>query len=337
MGGNALKNVITIRKNLKDYVILKNNILSILDKYVICKSTIEIPEKLDFGDLDIIYIQDKNINMKELIIKLFSPKEIVMNGDVISFDYENFQIDLIKCENKESLIMYDFYLSYGDLGSIIGRIANYYGLKFGHAGLWMNLLENTIDNKSDVNFQTTITRIDLTNNPNEICEFMDLDYNLWKIGFSNKKGIMDFIIKSKYFLPEIFNNLNYDHRDRAKLRPFYKEFLEYIKIDFNSIQKASLTKSEIGINYQKEAIICFNKEKELEEIVNKIKINKIRKEKFNGKHLIELGINPKNINKIIQEFKIHIENKIKINFDEFLDNNEHEFIINYFKEFSLSE
>jgi hypothetical protein len=266
--------------------------------------------------------------MKDLIIKLFNPEEIVINGNVISFSYDKFQIDLIKAP-KEKYIMYDFYLSYGDLGSIIGRITNYYGMKFGHAGLWMNLLENTIDPRFDINFQTIITKIELTNDPKEICEFFDFEYEFWEKGFNTKQEIIEFITKSKYFTPEIFANLNYDHRDRAKLRPFYKEFLSYINIDFDSIQKASLTKSEIGINYQNESIKYFKKEKELEDIINQIKKNKERKDKFNGKHLIELGIEPKQINKIMTDFKLFIEKKIK--FDEWVDENSKEDIIQNFK------
>ena len=330
MGGNALKKAKIERKSKYSYENLKNNVIGILEKYLTCKNTIELPGKEDFGDLDVIYINDSSIQIKQLIEELFKPSEIVINGDVISFDYENFQIDLIKCNDIESYKMYDFYLSYGDLGSIIGRISNYYGLKFGHGGLWLNLLENTINPSASINFQNSITKIELTKDPKKICEFLDFNYSDWEKGFESKKEIIEFIIKSKYFQREIFYHLNYDHRDRAKLRPFYKEFLDYIKIDFELIQKASLTKSEIGINYQKEAIAYFSKEKELEEIIQNIKKSKERKEKFNGKHLIEFGIEPKSINKIMETFKLYIEKKFNLKFEEWIDKNTQEEIKNIF-------
>jgi len=57
MGGNALKNTITERKNKSDYQRIKKEILEKLEKYIKCDVIIEAPEKDSFGDLDILYIQ----------------------------------------------------------------------------------------------------------------------------------------------------------------------------------------------------------------------------------------------------------------------------------------
>jgi hypothetical protein len=47
MGGKALKKAITERKSKYDYEIIKNKVINLLKNYVTCKSTIELPEKID--------------------------------------------------------------------------------------------------------------------------------------------------------------------------------------------------------------------------------------------------------------------------------------------------
>ena len=102
--------------------------------------------------MDILYVSQDNINIINYIKEIFNPKEIYKNGDVISFSYEinsfseeYFQIDLIKCENEsEKLSMSKYYYSYGDLGNILGRITKKYDIRFGHKGLFINLLDETI-------------------------------------------------------------------------------------------------------------------------------------------------------------------------------------------------
>lgn len=102
--------------------------------------------KDSFGYLDVLYLCDSKINTRELVTNLFNPTEIVTNGDVMSFDYDNFQIDFIVCNTCETLNSSQFYFSNSDLWAIIGRIVNYYGIKFGHYGLWtMDYVLCTID------------------------------------------------------------------------------------------------------------------------------------------------------------------------------------------------
>ena len=334
MGGNALKNVITVRKNKNEYDNIKTYILNESSKYIICENVIELPNKESFGDLDILYINNPEINIRELVIKLFNPNEIVINGDVMSFDYDNFQIDFIKCKSKENLEMAKFYFSNGDMGSIIGRIINYYGLKFGNSGLWLNLIEDTFSNENNINATKIFGRIDLTNKPMEICKFLNLDYNKWFNGFKDKKEIFDWIISCKYYKREIFFSLNYEHRQRMYIRPFYKEFLEYINVSVHDIIKVNSFDSEIKINIQNEVIKYFAKEDELQKIIELNKLHEIRKNKFNGKILIDLGIKDKKIGKIISEFKIFINNKYNKSFEEWIDDNNKEFIFHEIKSFS---
>jgi hypothetical protein len=182
---------------------------------------IELSEKESFGDLDVLYNQ--NINMKEIIIKLFDPQEIVVNGDVISFNYGDFQIDMIKCKYLEFA---KFYFSYGDFGGIIGRIMNHYGFKFGHEGFWLNVY---LEKNQLVDETHSYGKIILTTCPTDFCKFVGLDYTTF-FSLTSTSKIFEYIKSSKYFNPLIFETLNYDHNKRSKKRPMYISFLNYINV-----------------------------------------------------------------------------------------------------------
>src|SRR5690606_34598649 len=113
--------------------------------------------------------------------------------------------------------------------------------------------------------------------------------------------IYDWIIKSKLFNPDIFVRLNNEHRKRYKVRAFYQKFREYILGKDTQILDA--TESEVNKNLQLEAIKYFNKTGELDNIIEQDRIREIRKSKFNGKMLLDLGVDSKLINKTIYLMK----------------------------------
>lgn len=165
MGGNALKNVKTSRISLINYNLIKKEIFETFQNVMIAWPY-DSPNKVDFGDLDVLYQQFPNdmFDMRKYIIDIYNPQEIVSNGPVISFAYpfskikhlleetieENtqetdeeiyFQVDFIKSTNLQ---MSSFYFSFGDLGNILGRITKYHGLKFGDNGLFISLIPETV-------------------------------------------------------------------------------------------------------------------------------------------------------------------------------------------------
>jgi hypothetical protein len=78
----------------------------------------EMPGKQEFGDLDLLYVCEPGIGLvdvKRLVENAFSPQDIVTTAHVTSFDYERFQLDMIKCD-ENSYEMSNFCLSYGDRG-----------------------------------------------------------------------------------------------------------------------------------------------------------------------------------------------------------------------------
>ncbi len=347
MGGKAIKKDKVSRFDLDTYQNVKSDIINKFSQYCDIDFPIDIPNKQTFGDLDVLYKSlNTSNNIHDLIKTIYEPKDIVTNGDVISFAYqiesEYYQVDFIKCKN---ISMDKFYFSYGDLGSIIGRITKYYGWTFGADGLWINVYSNTVNkflnlnpNSNNVFTQTTTTwdfgSIDLSANPEIICKFLDLDYDKWTIGFDSKNQIFDWVKKSKYFSPDIFKSLNCDHRKRALIRPFYQEFVISI---FGQVEFLKAYDSEININLQLESLEYFGKINQLQILIDKHNKNKELREKFNGNLLLELKIVEKkeDLGIWIKNFKLSIQTKYSIEFDKWLESNSKEKIINEIIDYNI--
>ncbi|CAF4025681.1 unnamed protein product [Rotaria sp. Silwood1] len=224
MGGNALKNAVTRRYARNEYFRLKEIVLNKLqghiDQYDVPK---EFPCKESFGDLDVLIVCPSSINIKNLIEQLFHPTEICHNGDVYSFDFEQFQIDFIIVEKDifENAII---YLSYSDLGGLIGNISHKIGLKYGIQGLWMNIHTKEFDPT------TTSTKLILSTNIKDIFNFLGYNYQKYIQGFYNENDFFQWIIEGKYFRSIYFddNQLNHANRQRTSKRPIYIKFREYI-------------------------------------------------------------------------------------------------------------
>lgn len=380
MGGHALKKVNVSRIGLLQYNEVKRDLYKQLSSEfeleLELEFLIDVPNKIDFGDIDILYkykLTNSFPNVIDIIKQTFNPTEIIHNGDVCSFSYQitsnngeikYFQVDLIKSTNLE---MSKFYFSYGDLGGIIGRIAQYIGLKYGSAGLWvcpnsqtigefLNLEQNvklvnnlktqlkTQLNCDDVDLDAIVkaqySNIVLISSPQIICEYLGLDYNKWIGGFTSKNDIYEWIIESKFFNPTQFKVLDCAGRQRANKRPMYQDFLQYIfKDEPNFIIEKANSNANCNINLQLDTIKYFFKLKELEDMIIQVVDNLVRKHKFNGSKLIQLGIIEKEIPICIKEFKkklgFDINSTSADKFNNWLDLNNSTTIDNILKDFVI--
>ena len=283
MGGNALKNVTVARLNKNTYNIIKKDLYNKLNPYLNIIFPIELPEKMDFGDIDLLYTYDLTLNIKKLVKQLFNPKDLTINGTILSFSYEYeqkfYQIDLIHINS--SLNMAHFYFSYADTGTILGRICYHYGLKLGHDGLFLKLNGTILNhyNKenifvSDVNYKYIL----LSDEPKTICNYLGLDEKLIEKIPKKNKHIYDWIIKSKYFHHDIFLHLKYDHRKRLSYRVFYQQFLDYIeKLENNNNKIDKMDNILYTIKY-------FNIEDQIQLELARQLLLANRKKKFNGSY-----------------------------------------------------
>lgn len=217
MGGKAL-GIETVRLNQKEFVLFEKEVVNILkNKFEHVYPTVYYKTKESFGDLDIIVPRPVPSDIKEWLSKNFNSKKIVHNGEslqnavTVSFEYKNFQVDLI-FNHPENLEIARFYYSQNDLQNYVGRIASEYQLKFGFNGLHYK------------------GRIFISRDCRKIYEFLGFSYNLYLKGFETLNDIFDFIITSKNFSNYIYFYENLDHvnKSRNKKRPNYQKFLDYL-------------------------------------------------------------------------------------------------------------
>ncbi len=230
MGGKALNRygVTTERKNteeflrigleIKDRVFRDWNGIVLDTEIVTCYHT-----KPDHGDLDLLIClsEGAGINWKSYIEEKFNPQAIHANGNVYSFDYQNFQIDFIPIQESMWETAKTYY-SYDPLGNIMGKTFHKFGLSYGWDGLFYKFR----------NFNGRLAQnILLTNDARRIFEFADYDYDRYLQGFETLEDIMKFTINTKYFDAQIFqmDNLKSIDKKRNRKRKSYHIFLKYLE------------------------------------------------------------------------------------------------------------
>lgn len=225
MGGRALKNTFTRRYGREEFDEINIELTNILKKTFL---RVDVPlfyrKKETFGDIDIVVsmIGYDEFNMRQYINDLFKPNEIFHNGNCWSFDYKELQVDIITVnpEHFDTLLM---YLSYNDLGNLIGRIAHGFGLKYGQEGLWY---EHQFKGKN-------IGSVLVSKDYPKIFKFLGLPYERYEKGFDELEEIFTFIGNSPYFNWKSFqlDELNKINRDRNKKRSSYTAFLEWVNLN----------------------------------------------------------------------------------------------------------
>lgn len=223
MGGNALKNTKTRRYNNDEYFNasykIEAKMWASLSEIKALQSVKSFADKETFGDLDILYstADDTKITV-EKIRETFSFNQIVNNGDVMSFDYEELQVDLIF--SKKDVYSYaSNYFSFNDLGNLVGKLFHKFGLKHGHKGLTLPLRDGSNE----------FAEITISTDHRLALLFVGLSQNRFNEGFKNLQEIFEFVSSSPFYNPDFYKleNLNHIAKVRDKKRSTYNEFLEY--------------------------------------------------------------------------------------------------------------
>ena len=320
MGGNATLEYKTKRITKEENEKIINFLLENLnkDKDLSFKDELfGIPlaysEKESFGDIDLL----TTMNLVELLNKisknsniLIEPKYLAKKRDkngfrinsqmesipikikTNEFETDFFQLDLI-LSTKENFDNHLRYLSFNDLGALIGRIAYSQGLRFGDSGLYYNfpfehkfteILGKTKLFISNDYFKI-LKMLGFENLPNkdepeEIKKFNEQ--------FKNKINIFNFIISNKNFDAEAFSvsTKNSKTKSRDKKRNNIKEFLNFL------IEKGYLTKEQ-----------AFGNTEEVERVNRSEKIDKgiLKIEEFIDKGFIEQNFINRQLAKIKED------------------------------------
>jgi hypothetical protein len=280
-------------------------------------------QKETHGDLDVLIKLDRaDVNLKKYIEDNIETKAINNNNGVVSFEYDNFQIDFIPTRMSIWEASKTFF-DYDPTGNLVGKTAHKFGVKYGFEGLILPIR----------NFNDRISKnIVISRDMRKIFEFLGYDYDRYLKGFDTKEEIFDWTINSKYFDSEMFKmeNLNHIDRKRNKKRATYQEFLKYLET--NNITKRFKFGDKAGY---RDAIDEFFPEVGLKEELKKLdeedKKNQIISKKFNGnvimsRHLSlkgkKLGIAMKNFKDKFKNFNEYVlvtgVDEIMKEFDKFI-------------------
>lgn len=234
MGGNLLKKVGVERKSAEEYRKIVGIVISNLKEIFPSIKMAEIKayeEKDSFGDADILVEYDDLPGNWIDIIKLkLNPTEFISNRsnggrkasqEVHSFDFMNLQIDLIMAPKD----LFDFsmnYLSFNDLGNLMGVIAHNMGLKYGSSGLMAPLRAQGDGHQ--------YAEVAVTKSSEEAIRFLGYDFDRFRKGFRNLEEIFEFVISSEFIERKIYllENRNNKSRTRDKKRTTYTQFLQWI-------------------------------------------------------------------------------------------------------------
>jgi hypothetical protein len=220
-------------------------------------------------------------------------KEVFKNSYMYSFDYNEFQVDLILMgeENYESATL--FY-QHGDLGNLLGYLVHLHGFKYGHEGL-----RRTVKDPENGN---VINYINVSKSKFDILNFMGLDISKWEKGFDEKNDIFEYVTSCHFYNSDSYNpeHQNNAKKHRNSKRKMYHDFLEWKKDKpkFNSIY------TEQDMFNRVKTFFDIDLNIEIEKILKDHKLYKDAHDKFNANLVTEkyglvnkdLGLAMKNFN-----------------------------------------
>jgi len=260
MGGHALDRIgiKTERKSTKDLYRIFNEIKDYFIDYEITMTKF-YTEKESHGDLDILVKTKDSDSLIKLVNDKIKPQGIIVNDDAVSFDYDNFQVDLI-CIKPEIWEIAVIWYSYDPLFNLLGKIAKGFGLRYGKDGLYYKSISKSYTDK-----------IMLSQNIGEIFKFLGYDFNEFKKGFDTLEDIYMFIINGKFYDRELFEPMNLTNVDRKRSikRPTFKGFLKFSK-DFKS--KYTFKSKDFYIDYIDSWFPGFKDKTEKHKQFNNVKV-----------------------------------------------------------------
>lgn len=283
MGGNALKQVETRRYQRDEYLALEKEVLDILREDFPGRRVAAIQayrEKESFGDMDVLLESDNlNTDLMKYVKERFNTKQAVRNSHVVSFEYKDFQIDLI-CTTIKNFNTSASYFAWNDLGNLMGRVAHKLGFKYGHEGLSMTFRDGDY----------MYAEVEVSRNIRRIVEFLGYNYDRFADGFDTVEEIFVFTASTPFFNKEIYSleNRNHTSRTRDRKRKTYNQFLTWIETAPNLPEYPwSSLKEQGGREYKKQfmerAFKFFPSFKEQHDKVQaEFQLWKQSRENFNG-------------------------------------------------------
>ncbi|KAK7056812.1 hypothetical protein VNI00_002529 [Paramarasmius palmivorus] len=180
-------------------------------------------------------------------------------------DVKYYQVDIHVCNDSEELKRIFFFHSYGDLGMILGLVAQNVGLAWGTNGLKYS--------------HPPHPAIILCTSHDEIAAFFGLSMERWNAGFKTRAEVFEWVRTSRFFDPSYFQSgLQKVKQDRAMYFQFTK-WADGLERELPMSKEDILRRRE---QVRQEALVYFNKKDELEAYYRLIKNRQLLKESFTG-------------------------------------------------------
>jgi hypothetical protein len=300
-GGHAF-GYATKRLSLTEYdSISKEIILLLTRRYEHIHIPRSVPGKESFGDVDVVVSKRKE-EMKidhddeDLLLHPLITKRI-RNGNTLSIEYKEFQIDIISVKEEE-LPLSLFFFSFSDVGMIFGMMLSLFSLGFGCHGLFIYLNDS---------------RLLLSKNLDDILLFLQLDKQKWIQGFETEEELFLFIMSSWIFRYSMFQPRKEGQtgkHDQHQKREMFQRFIHFV--NQHALEHHENEKEESNLHFQKlemeivrrEVIKHFRKEEEIAILNEKKEKALCVKAKFNGVLVHEwTGLMNQELGNFMQKFK----------------------------------
>jgi hypothetical protein len=226
MGGNLFK---LGRKPRDEYLAIESEVRAFLGGLV-GEANYRIPryyaDKPDFGDLDALVSTAAVAELGgfdrfvERLQEELGVDQTKQTGHVYSTVFRDFQVDYFMRPPERLEASYN-YLSFNDIGNLIGKIYRRLGFKYGDDGL------SYVFRRAD---QESYKRELLVSRDwPRILELIGLDVAAWEAGFSSLEDMFTWVVASPYFSVAPYERLSKSTERRANARRTIARFLDWLE------------------------------------------------------------------------------------------------------------
>ena len=179
--------------------------------------------KETFGDLDVLVNRDGlPRDWSEVESVLFARLGIEQHqrqSRLLSTVVDGLQVDFFLISGERFLPQYHF-MSFNDLGNIVGRMVRKLGLKYGEDGL------SFVFRRQNGNYRRDIL---VSEDPEAIFSFLGLDPQPWRDGFFDLEAIFQWVTTSPYFSAAPYLDPGRTTRKKAQTRPTMIAFVAWLE------------------------------------------------------------------------------------------------------------
>jgi len=243
-------------------------------------------DKADFGDLDVLvsraaltpdavqaFAVRTGTTQTKRTGRVYSHALPLQEGER-SGEQTHFQVDLFGTPEPELQVRHDF-MSWGDLGNILGRMVRRWNLKWGEDGLvYVHRREH------DEHYRAELK---LSSNIHDVLRLLELDPAVHARGFTNETEMFEWIVKSPHFSPLPYQQTEGKFKDKAKKRAGMQRFTQFVAGRSSPERPPRPERHEVQVLFPDAPLMAW-----LDTQDRQAGISQRRKEKFSGTRVMQL-------------------------------------------------